>query len=118
MRKQRYKEKRPLGAMSNTPRIREDENGPAFAHLMVKHRFLSPRSSSESMFGMWMRVCEDVVVRERSNARMARKKPNYLASFAAGYAHVSAVLNAMTPREIEQLRERLHIKPFREFAVL
>lgn len=108
---------KPIGPMSNSPRKRDDENGPAFAHLMVKHRFLSPRSSAESMFGMWMRVCEDVVVRERSNARMARKKPNYLASFAAGYVHTAAVLNCMTPREIQQLRERLNIQPVREFAV-
>lgn len=115
MKKKNYqREKRPLGAMSNTPRIRESSTQPAFQSLMVKHGFLSPRSSSESMFGLWMRVCEDSVVRERSNARMARKKPNYIASFAAGYAHTSAVLNAMTPCDIQQLRERLHIRPVKE----
>jgi len=104
--------------MSNSPRKREDENLPAFTALMIRHSFLSPRSSPESFFGMWMRVCEDPIVRERSNKRTARKKPEYLASFAAGYAHVSAVLNAMTPREVQQLRERLNIRPVREYAVL
>ena len=102
---------KPIGPMSNAPRKREDQNGPAFAALMVRHGFLPPRSSPESLFGMWVQVCEDIVVRERSNARMARKRPGYIASFAAGYGHVSAVLNAMTPREIQQLRERLHIQP-------
>ena len=58
-----------------------------------------------------MRVCEDGVVRERSNKRMARKKPEYLASFAAGYAHTAEVLNAMSAKEIQQLRERLNIRP-------
>lgn len=118
MRKQRYKEKRPLGAMSNSTRKREDENQPAFAALMVKHGLLPPRSSADSRFAMFMRVCEDHTIRERSNKRMARKKPAYLASFAAGYVNTAAVLNAMSPKEIQQLRERLNISPVREFAVL
>jgi hypothetical protein len=95
----------------------DGESKPTFQTLMLKHGFLSPRSSSDSIFGMWLRVCEDEVVRERSNARMARNRPHHLPTVTAGFIHVSAVLNAMTKQEIHELRLRLNIRPVREYAV-
>jgi hypothetical protein len=112
MKKKNYqREKRPHDAMVAPKKSNADR--PTFQTLMVKHRLLSPRSSHDSLFSLWMRVAEDEVVRQRSNERLARTKPS-LVSFMAGYINTAAVLNAMTARELQQLRERLHIRPGKE----
>jgi hypothetical protein len=91
------------------PRQKESQM-PAFTALMIRHGLLFPNCSSDAAFGLWLRICEDPIVRERSRKREARKKPAYLTSVAAGYAHASSVLNAMTPKEVQQLRERLGVQ--------
>jgi hypothetical protein len=88
-------------------RKRRNPDGPAYALLLVKHGLLSPRVTSVDAFGLWCRLCEDPVVRERSKKRAARQKPGYLASFASGYKFASAVLNAMSKADLEKLKQRL-----------
>ena len=65
-----------------------------------------------------MRVCEDPVIVARSRKREAKPRPAYLASVVSGYGHASAVINAMTAKELQQLKERLGIRPEREYAVV
>ena len=86
--------------------------------LLMRHKIISPRASTSDAWHYWQRVCEDGVVRERSMKRAARKRPDYLASVMAGYSYASAVLNGMTPKEFAALRERLGVRPEKEFAVL
>jgi hypothetical protein len=91
---------------------------PAHTLLMVKHGLLNPRASSCTAFGLWMRLCEDNIVRERSQKYSARKRADYLPSVMAGYSYAAKVLNAMTAKERQALRQRLGVKPEKEFSVL
>jgi hypothetical protein len=90
---------------------------PAYFSLLVRHKLLSPRLSSVDAFGLWMRLCEDPVVRERSMKKAAARRPAYLASFASGYSHAEFVLKQMTAKELQALKQRLGVRPEREFAV-
>jgi hypothetical protein len=90
---------------------------PAYMTMMIRHKIISPRASTSDGFGMWMRLCEDTVVRERSMKKAAAKRPAYLASFASGYSHAEFVLKQMTQKELQALRDRLGVRPEKEFAV-
>jgi hypothetical protein len=83
---------------------------PAYALLLVKHGLLSPRVSSVDAFGLWMRLCEDPVVRERSKKKAAGKRPAYLASFASGYKYAEFVLKQMSIKDLEALKNRLGVR--------
>jgi hypothetical protein len=107
----RNRKAKPIGPMCTTRPRRENSQLPAFKALMIRHGFLDKHSSPSDAFGLWVGVCEDPVVRERSQKREARQRPRYLPSVAAGYAHSSRVIDAMKPKEIQQLKERLNIRP-------
>jgi hypothetical protein len=85
--------------------------------LLVKHKLISPRASSQEVFGMWCRLCEDAVIVERSKKKSAGKRPAYLASFASGYSNAEFVLKQMSERERQELRQRLGVRSEKEFAV-
>ena len=84
----------------------------------MKHGILSPKASAVDGFHLWMMLCEDTVVRQRSIARAKRHRPHQQPSVHAGYTYAAPVLNAMTAKELQQLKARLGIKPDREYAVV
>jgi hypothetical protein len=86
--------------------------------LLVKHKLISPRASATDVWAMWQRVCEDSVVVERSKKKAAGKRPAYLAAFASGYSHAEFVLKQMSVKDLQALRDRLGVRPDKQFAVL
>jgi hypothetical protein len=96
------------------------KGNPEQPHLMllVKHKLISPRASATDVWAMWQRVCEDSVVVERSKKKAAAKRPAYLASFASGYSHAEFVLKQMNAKDLQALRNRLGVRPMKEFAVV
>ncbi|HTS06791.1 MAG TPA: hypothetical protein VMP68_14525 [Candidatus Eisenbacteria bacterium] len=90
---------------------------PSYSVLLMKHRLVSPRATATDCWGVWQRVCEDPVVRERSMKRAAKHRPHQLPSVHAGYTYAAPILNAMTAAELQALRDRLGVRPVKEFAV-
>jgi hypothetical protein len=90
---------------------------PAYTVLLMRHKIISPRATAIDSWGMWQRVCEDSVVRERSMKRAAKHRPHQIPSVHAAYTYAAPVLNAMTVKELQALRERLGVRPEKEFAV-
>jgi len=92
------------------------EGEPAYMALLRKHGLINPRQMDA--FHLWMRLCEDPVVRERGKKKAAAKRPAHMASFASGYSYADFVLKQMTPKELAALKQRLGIRPEKEFAVV
>jgi len=97
--------------------MREQHSEQPHLLLLMKHKLISPRASAQEVFAMWCRLCEDTVIVERSKKKSAGKRPAYLASFASGYSNAEFVLKQMSERERQELRQRLGVRPEKEFAV-
>jgi hypothetical protein len=96
---------------------KRNTEGRPYVLLMQQFGLLSPRYVGDA-FHLWMQLCEDRVVRERSQKFAARKRADYLPSVMAGYSYASRVLQQMTPRELAALKVRLGVRPEKEFAAL
>jgi hypothetical protein len=90
-------------------------DGPAYLLLLKKYGLVNPREYDA--FHLYMRLCEDEVVSERSKKLAAGKRAAYLAGFASGYKHAATVLQQMSKKDLAALRARLGIRPEKEFAV-
>ena len=94
---------------------RRNPDGPAYLLLMKKYGLVNPREFDG--FHVYMRLCEDEVVSERSK-KMAGKRAPYLAGFASGYKYAEFVLKQMSAKDLAALKQRLGVKPEREYAVV
>lgn len=86
----------------------------SYTVLLIRLGFVSPRATPQDCWGMWCRLVESPEILKRVKKRMGR---NFSGS-VSGYSHGAAVLAAMSKRDLASLRERLGIRPEKEFAVI
>jgi len=84
-----------------------------YTMLLIRHGFISPRESGQSAWYVWTRIAEDREVLKRVQKRMGKN----FSGAVSGYGHGAAVLAAMNKRDLAALKERLGIRPDKEFAV-
>jgi hypothetical protein len=86
----------------------------SYTTLLVSLGFVSPRTDAQQCWGTWQRICEDREVLKRVKKREGK---NFSGS-VSGYSHGAAVLAAMSSKDLSALKNRLGIKPEREYAVV
>jgi hypothetical protein len=102
MRKQRYKEKRPmrLGVMQVVPTRHEE---PSYVRSLVAAGLIAEGTNSDIAWGIWQSVCRDAVV-----IRLAIKLEKvFIPSVAAPFQFGTRVLAAMSSTQIAALKKRL-----------
>jgi len=90
---------------------------PAYTVLLMRHKIISPRASAMDAWHYWHRICEDPIVRERAMKRAAKHRPHQQPSIHAAYNYAAPVLNSMKAAELQALRDRLGVRPEKQFAV-
>ena len=98
MRKQRYKEKRPLGAMAD----RKSESVPSFTRIMSKHGLCAADAHVAVAYDIFTRVSADPVV-QALKPRAVIPRTNVLGIYAA----TAAALERMNTAQKQALLERL-----------
>jgi hypothetical protein len=103
MRKQRYKEKRPirLGCMQ-VERTRHEE--PSYKRLLVRYGIIA--ATTRDAWGKWMQVCTDPAIVTLSMELEKAKKVS-LPSVAAPFQNLAHVLAAMNEKQLSELRIRV-----------
>jgi hypothetical protein len=92
---------------------RRNPDSPEYLKLLKKHGLVSSREIDG--FHLYMRLCEDSIVRERSKKVAAAKRPEYLAGFASGYKYAEFVLKQMSAKDLAALKMRLGVHPVPEY---
>ncbi len=98
MRKRRYREKRPLGAMAD----RQRETSPSFTRILHKHGLCPADLPTPAAFDLFTRVGSDPVV-QALKPRTVVPKTNQLGI----YALTAAALDKMRAAQKTELLERL-----------
>ncbi len=93
---------------------RKIEDFSSYTMLLIRHGLLSPRATPSDAWGVWTQVCCDRVVMARCKKRLGRNWCGEVSS----YAHAGPVIAAMDAKSLTALKNRLGIRPQKEFAVL
>jgi len=107
MRRTRYKEKRPIGAMAPARNRTADE--PTFQQILARHGFIPKESTATEAWALWQRVAEDKKIIAMAQ-EIERPKHRMINSITAGYLHFGQVLSTMTARQLNALKRRVGVQ--------